>query len=160
MTNIKTKAMKKLIIPLMLLILITPSCKLFKKPSKKKMAAIEAQARLDSLRVADSLRIVEQRLLAKEQARLDSLRLIEEQKANKPKDKYNISVGSFQTLEFAESYAQEYKEIGYDPQIIDAANSAFHLVSAEAHSSFREAARRLEQFHDTVSIDAWLYVFE
>lgn len=152
--------MKKLIIPLMLLVLLTPSCKFFNKPGKKKLAAMEAQARLDSLRVADSLRIVEQKLLAKEQARLDSLRLVEEQRANRQKNKYNIIVGSFQTREFAESYAEEYKEIGYDPQIIDDTNSTFHLVAAESHSSFSEAARRLEQFQDTVSIDAWLYVFE
>mgnify|MGYP001234668814 FL=1 len=48
--------------------------------------------------------------------------------------------------------------MGYDPQIIRMTDSMFELVVAESHEKYARAAQRLEQFRDTVEIDAWIYV--
>lgn len=149
--------MKKIIIPLLLLLFLVPSCKFFNRVSKKEAVAI-AQARADSLRRADSLQRLEDLMRARELARLDSLRAVEEQNALKSRFKYNIIVGSFVTPEYATDYASEYKAMGYDVEIISMEGTPFNLVAAEKHESFNEAAKRLLQFQDTVSMDAWLYV--
>ena len=59
-----------------------PSCKFFREKvfGKKARALAEMQARQDSIRVADSIRKAQERLLALEKARQDSLRHAEEAK--------------------------------------------------------------------------------
>lgn len=116
-------------------------------------------AQQDSIRVADSLKKVENRLRAVEEARLDSLVRAEQEKAVfETTRKYNIVVGSFITPEYALAWAEEYRKMGYDPQIIRMTDTRFELVVAESHEQYLRAFRRLEQFRDTVEIDAWLYV--
>jgi len=128
---------------------------------RKQKKEAEMQARLDSIRVADSLRNVESRLRALEEARLDSLRKVEEERALLlSARKYNIIVGSFLTPAFAESYAEEYRELGYNTEILNEEGSPWSLVVAEYHERYPAAARRIIQFHDTVNIDAWIYVRE
>ncbi len=125
---------------------------------KKKKKEAEMQARLESIRVADSLRIVETRLRALEEAKLDSLRKIEEERAQLLSErKFNIVVGSFLTPAFAESYAEEYRELGYNTEIVSEEGSPWSLVVAESHTRYPTAAQRITQFHDTVNIDAWIY---
>ncbi len=98
-------------------------------------------------------------MLALETAKLDSIRLNEEAKqAMLQKSKYNIIVGSFITPEYAKSFSDEFRQEGYDTKIIKMAGSNFELVSAESHESLRKAISRLQQFQDTVSFDAWLYI--
>ena len=74
------------------------------------------------------------------------------------KGKYNIIVGSFITPEYARGLAEDYRQEGYNARIIKMEGSRFELVSAEAHESFRRAVARLQQFQDTVEIDAWMYI--
>lgn len=117
------------------------------------------QARIDSIRAADSLRNEEALMRAVEEARLDSLRRAEEERALLMEArKYNIVVGSFLTPSFAESYAAEFRELGYNTEVLSEEGSPYSLVVAESHPRYPAAARRIEQFHDTVSIDAWIYV--
>ena len=100
-----------------LLIALTPSCKYFKNiklfGKKKDIVMAEWQAKQDSIRVADSIRRVQERLIAIENARLDSIRLANEQKLAL-ESKYNIIVGSFITPEYARAWADEYRNRGYD----------------------------------------------
>lgn len=145
---------------LIILLTLTPSCKFFKRIklfNKKADKLLVLQAQQDSIRVADSLRKAQERLLALETARLDSIRLAEEAKASLS-SKYNIIVGSFITPEYAKAWSDEYRSRGYDPQIIKMDNSRFELVTAETHESLRKAISRLNQFQDTVQIDAWIYI--
>jgi len=117
------------------------------------------QARLDSIRVADSLMKEEDRIRQLREARIDSLRKVEEERARiLSARKYNIVVGSFLTPAYAESYAAEYREMGYNPEVVGAEGSPYTLVIAESHPRYPAAAQRIIQFHDTVSIDAWIYV--
>lgn len=117
----------------------------------------EWQAKQDSVRVADSIKRVQDRLLAIENARFDSIRLASEQQLALS-SRYNIIVGSFITPEYARAWAEEYRNRGYDAQIIKMEGTKFELVSAESHESIRKAVARLSQFQDTVDIDTWIYV--
>lgn len=117
------------------------------------------QARQDSIRVADSIRKIQDQLLSLENAKLDSIRRSEENlSAWESRYRYNIVVGSFITPEYARGLAEEYKTQGYDAKILKMKGSRFELVSAEAHENFRKAVARLKEFQDTVSIDAWMYI--
>jgi hypothetical protein len=151
---------------LVLLLITLPGCKYFKGKKlfgKKKAHERELlQARQDSIRIADSLRKVEERLKAIEEARLDSIRLAEEEKrALELKNKYNIIVGSFITPEYARNFAETYRQNGYDAtKIIKMEGGRFDLVSAEAYESFRQAVERLHYFQENIEIGAWLYVLK
>jgi len=117
----------------------------------------EWQAKQDSIRVADSIQRVQERLIAIENARLDSIRLANEQKLAL-ESKYNIIVGSFITPEYARAWADEYRNRGYDVEIIQKEGSRFELVCAESYESIGIAFSRLKQFQDTVELDAWIYI--
>jgi hypothetical protein len=134
-----------------------PSCKFFKgKGSKEKELAV-LLARQDSIRVADSIRNVQERLLAIENAKLDSIRIAEEVRIASG-SRFNIIVGSFITPEYAKALNDEYIKKGYNSQILKMEGSKFELVAAEGHKNFRTAVERLAQFQDTIQLDAWMYI--
>jgi len=145
-----------------MLLILSPSCKNIRERGLfgKKAKTLEMlRAQQDSIRVADSLKRVENRLRAIEEARLDSLILAEQERtANEARNKYNIVVGSFLTPEFAQGWAEEYRKQGYDSKIIRMAGSQFDLVVAESYDRFSKAMERLDAFQDTVDIDTWLYI--
>ncbi|MBG0858638.1 MAG: hypothetical protein IQL11_03980 [Bacteroidales bacterium] len=153
--------MKSLSVIILMAFLITlPSCKFFRNRglfNKKERTLAMLKAQQDSIRVADSLKRVQDRLMAIENARLDSIRLAEEEKLTLA-SRYNIIVGSFITPEYARAWAEEYRKLGYDTKILKLEGTNFEMVSAESHESFRRAVARLEQFRDTVQIDTWLYI--
>jgi hypothetical protein len=63
----------------------------------------------DSIRVADSLKRVQNRLKAMEEARLDSIKLAEEERMLlETRQKYNIVVGSFLNHDNAVKWLEEY----------------------------------------------------
>jgi hypothetical protein len=147
---------------LIVLLAFLPSCKFFKgRGLFKKKADTTAiwQARQDSIRVADSIRVVQEELMAIENAKLESERVAEEERlAFEARSRYNIIIGSFITPAYAKSLAEEYRNMGYDTRIIKMEGSRFELVSAEGHENFRTAVARLKQFQDTVQFDSWLYI--
>ena len=147
---------------LILLLAVAPSCNFFKNRGlfgKKANTLAALLAQQDSIRVADSIRKVQEQLKAIENAKSDSIRLAEEaRQAAAKSDRYNIIVGSFITPEYAKVHAESYKQQGYDAKVFKMEGSNFELVSAESHQSLRKAVSRLEQFQDTIEIDAWIYV--
>jgi cell division protein FtsN len=149
---------------LILLLAVAPSCNFLKNKGifgKKANTLATLLAQQDSIRVADSIRKVQEQILAIENAKLDSIRQEEEVKqAAAQTSKYNIIVGSFITPEYARDHAEAYRLQGYDSKIIGMEGSNFELVSAESHQSLRKAISRLQQFQDTVEIDAWMYIKE
>lgn len=152
------------IVLITLLLVFFPSCKNIRERGLfgKKAKTLEMlRAQQDSIRVADSLKRVENRLRAIEEARLDSLIQAEQERAaNEARNKYNIIVGSFLTPEFAQAWAEEYRKQGYDTRIVRMDGSQFDLVVAESYDRFSKAMERLDAFQDTVDIDAWLYIFK
>ena len=153
--------MKKIAAIILVLLLALPSCKYFKGKKlfggKKDKVMAEWLIKQDSVRVADSIKKVQDHLLAVENARLDSIRMAEEAERALA-SQYNIIVGGFVTPAYAQDWVNEYRNRGYDPKIIKLEGTSFELVSAESHKSFNKAVSRLAQFQDTVQIDAWLYV--
>lgn len=147
---------------LVALLFALPSCKFLKSKGlfgKKDNSLALLQAKQDSIRVADSIMQVQERLMAIENAKQDSLRRVEEERqAWESKYKYNIIVGSFITPEYAKRLAEQYRSIGYNSRILKMEGSRFELVSAEVHSSFKEALTRLKAFQDTIDIDSWMYI--
>ncbi len=83
-------------------------------------------AKQDSVRVADSIRQVQEQLLALEAARLDSIRVAEEAREALA-TQYNIIVGSSVTPEYAIAWAEEFRSRGYDAKIIRPENTRLNL---------------------------------
>jgi len=163
--NLKDIIMRHLFAILIIVILVlSPSCKFLRSKGlfNKKADVLEAwQAKQDSIRVADSIRKVQDQLLAIEieNARINAEKEAEaERLATESSFKYNLIVGSFITPQYAKDYAEYYRKRGYDTKIIKMEGSRFELVSAEGHASFKKAFERLTQFQDTVDIDSWMYI--
>jgi len=156
--------MRRFITIIFLLVLILfPSCKNIRERGLfgKKARTLEMlRAEQQRVRVADSLKRIENRLKAMEEARLDSLRMAAEAEkaAFEAIDKFNIVVGSFITPEFAQAWSEEYRKQGYNTRIIRMTDSRFELVVAESYNQFSKAVERLNIFQTTVDVDTWLYV--
>jgi hypothetical protein len=152
--------MKNLPAILLIVVLIAlPSCKYFKGWKlfgRRADTTAVWQAKQDSIRVADSIRLIKDKLLAIENAKLDSIRRAEEE-LRTLSSKFNIIVGSFITPEYAKAWVEEYRNRGYDAKIIKMEGGRFELVSAEAWENVGKACSRLEKFRDTVQVDAWIY---
>lgn len=146
-------------IVLIVLLVFLSSCKFFtgKGSGKKEKALAVMMARYDSIRVADSIRSVQDRLMAIDAAKRDSVSKADEERLAMG-SKYNIIVGSFITPQYAKDLATEYSKLGYNTQIVKMKDSRFELVAAEGHKSFKKAAERLNAFQDTVLIDSWIYI--
>jgi len=138
---------------------LLPSCDLFCEQNKDDTSELEMQqARLDSIRVSDSLKKEQDALLALELARHDSIRLADEARLA---SKYHIIVGSFYIPENAKRWAEEYKRRGYvNAQILQKKGSMFELVSAESFSSLSAAQKKLREFTNYIMPDAWIYINE
>ena len=145
-----------------ILFVILPSCKFLREKGlwgRRADTMAVWQAKRDSTRVADSIRYVQNRLLAIENARLDSVRKADQEKMEfETKYKYNIIVGSFITPQYARDFLGEMSKKGYNARLLKLEGTQFEMVSAEAHESFRQAIDRLKQFQDTIATDAWLYI--
>jgi hypothetical protein len=145
---------------LIVLIALTSSCKYFKGKrlfGHKADTMVVWRARQDSLRVADSIKAVRERLQAIEKAKLDSIRAVEERIALEKKNKFSIIVGSFITPEYAKKLTEVYRQKGFDTRIINVEGSRFELVSAESFDNYRKAVSRLKYFQGNEEVDSWIY---
>ena len=144
------------------LLVALPSCKFLREKGllgRKADTMAVWKAKHDSIRVADSIRKVQDRLLAIENARLDSINKIDRERREwESKFRYNIILGSFITPEYARSFSARLTQKGYKTRIIKLEGTKFEMVSAEAFDNFRNAVKRLDQFKDTLSGDSWLYI--
>lgn len=149
---------------LIMLLVISPSCKWLREKGflgKKADTMVVWRAKQDSIRVADSIRKVQDRLLALENAKLDSMRKADQERKDwESKFKYNIIIGSFITPMNAKNFSAEFAAKGYKTRILKLEGTKFELVSAEAHDNFKRAVERLKQFQDTVAFDAWMYIMK
>jgi hypothetical protein len=147
---------------LIMLIVLFPSCKWLREKGflgRRADTMVIWQAKQDSIRVADSVRKVQDRLLAIQIAKLDSIKKADKERKDwESKYKYNIIIGSFITPAYAKNYSAEFAKKGYKTRILELEGTKFELVSAEAHDNFRKAVERLKQFQDTVTFDAWMYI--
>lgn len=149
---------------LIMLLVVSPSCKFLREKGligRKADTMAVWQAEQKSRREADSVRKVQEALLAAENLRLDSIRLADQEKNEwESKYRYNIIVGSFITPEYARKLSADLTQKGYKTRILKLEGTKFEMVSAEAHESFRTAVARLKEFQDTVAFDAWMYIIK
>jgi len=113
--------------------------------------------RQEIIRVADSLKMVQEAQLALELARQDSIRLAEEARRA---SKYHMIVGSFYVPENARNWADVFRQRGYNVQILQMKGSRFQLVSAESFSSLNAAFNKLWNYQESIMPDAWIYIDE
>ena len=152
------------VIVLIALIFALPSCKFLRSKglfNKKADVLAEWQSKQDSIRVVDSIKQVQDKLLAIEieNARIEEAKRAETERFEiESRSRYSIVVGSFITPQYALEYAEEYRKLGYDPKIIKMEGTSFELVVAEGYENFSKALERLYQFQDTVDIDTWMYI--
>ena len=128
-----------------------------KKKAEAEAAAAAQQSRLDSIRVADSVRLAQDQARARELARHDSIRSTESAQVS---SRYHIIVGSFHTPAYARSLADEFRNRGHNTQILQLRGSRFELVSAESFSDQRAALNRLRDYRAGIMPEAWIYVNE
>ncbi len=156
--------MKQLIVILLTLSLILPSCKFIREKGwfgKGKDTQELHQIRVDSIRVADSIKQAQTAEI--ERIRLQILadsvaRAEEEQRILNTQFRFHIIVGSFITPEYAADHAAYYTNMGYETKIYPEVEG-FDLVSAMDLDDLSKAWVLLERFRDTVEIDAWLYIY-
>lgn len=143
-----------------LLLVVFPSCKkgipFFGKKQKQADTTELWLEKQRAARVADSLKKVQEAQLAIDLARQDSIRLVE---AAKQAAKYHMIVGSFYTPEYARSWAEVFRQRGYNAQILKMRDSQFELVSAEAFSNLTDAYSKLYEYQANM-IEAWIYINE
>jgi hypothetical protein len=153
--------MRHIVVILVIILLASASsCKYFKGKKlfgHKADTMVVWRARQDSLRVADSLRVVSEQLQAIENARLDAIRVAEEKAAWEKKNKFSIIVGSFLTHDYAQKLADTYRQKGFETRIIKIENSRFELVSAESIDNYRKAITRLKYYQGNEEVDSWIY---
>lgn len=160
---LKPSIMRSLTALLILLMFSTSSCKFIRKKgwfgTGKADTLVVWQARQDSLRIADSIKVEIEYMKKLEKARLDSLMIVEQQRVEmENKFRFHIIVGSFLTPEYAEDHKKLYQKMGYNATIIPDSRGRFNLVSAEVHDSMSSAYKRLVLFQDTVEFESWLFV--
>ena len=160
--------MKQILKLFVILILLSlPSCKFLKdrgiigKKSKEKEIAL-LYARQDSIRVADSIRKVQ------ELEATEAVTAAASEKEASPSDnkstvpvssgrRFSIIVGSFSNHENAVACSQEYRLKGYSPEIIRSDFTGNELVVIESSDSFIKLVNRTKELRDGSEPEAWLY---
>ncbi len=135
--------------------------KILGKPSK---AEIE-QMRLDSIRIADSLKIADSIAKAKfeeeEAVRIaDSIAQaeIEAKKAEKARNKFHVISGSFKTPKFADQYKDRMiNHYGYEDTRILQNEYGFKLVAIQSFPDKNEALQGLRQIRNEGKFQVWLH---
>lgn len=145
-----------------ILIVVTSSCKFLREKGligRRADTMAVWKIKQDSIRVTDSIRKVQNRLLALETARLDSLKKVDQARLEwENKFRFNIILGSFITPAYAKKLSADLSLKGYKARILKLEGTQFEMVSAEAHDNLTNALARLKQFRDTIETDAWIYI--
>lgn len=141
---------------------MTTSCNFLKEKGwfgiGKKEAAAALQAKQDSIRIADSIMVVQESLFRIEQARADSIAAVDSRIAREVSMKYQMVIGSFYTPAYAARMSAKYAKMGYTTRIVDMKGSNFKLVSVEGFDDFKTAVNKLAKYRADVEAEAWIYI--
>ena len=143
------------------MLLLTPSCKFMESinPFGKKARAAEAlYKQQEAFRIADSIKVATEKI-AEEQRQAELARLAAEQEAVRAAEsaaKFHIIVGSFLTPEYAQSWLNHCREMGYDARIIDWNDGRWKMVSANSYETLRAAYNELPAFLTRFDMEAWV----
>lgn len=152
--------MKKLsLLFLAAVLLLTPSCDFMKSinPFGKKARETEAlRQQQEAFRVADSIRVVNEKQAEAERARQAELAMQADEQVN-VKAGYHVIVGSFVTPSYADAWLEHIKGFGYEAQIIDMNGGKWQLVSARSFPDLHSAWNNIGSIRDKINGEAWVY---
>lgn len=149
-------------------ILILPGCKFINEKILKKESDtllvysqnLERELAMIETKHSNELRKIQQ----ESQARIDSIiQYYENELASKggrygkaARGTYYLVVGSFKNPGYAQDYSARVNQMGYSTEIVKA--GSWNFVSAESHSSLKEALAGLTGVRSNVTVNAWIYV--
>ena len=147
--------MKKLVIVLSVLVLLSSGCKFFGKKKQAEKDRIE-KAKQDSIKkvkeAADLAKINKEK---EEKARQEAIQKAEEERQRLYK--FHIIVGSFKTPKYAAAYKEYIGKKGYQTEIL--VNSyKFEMISIGAYKSWGEAVKDLTKAREAVEPTSWIYI--
>ncbi|OFX24755.1 MAG: hypothetical protein A2041_14555 [Bacteroidetes bacterium GWA2_31_9b] len=147
--------MKKLVIVLSVLVLLSSGCKFFGKKKQAEKDRIE-KAKQDSIKkvkeAADLAKINKEK---EEKARQEAIQKAEEERQRLYK--FHIIVGSFKTPKYAAAYKDYIGKKGYQTEIL--VNSyKFEMISIGAYKSWGEAVKDLYKAREVVEATSWIYI--
>lgn len=152
--------MKKLsLVFLAAVLIITPSCDFMKSinPFGKKAREAEAlRQQQEAFRVADSIRVVNEKKAEEERARQAELAQAAEEQAVSVAG-YHVIVGSFLTPAYADVWLDHIKGFGYDARKIDMNGGRWQLISASSYPDVHQAFNALGSIQDRINGEAWVY---
>ena len=147
--------MKKIVIVLSVLVLLSSGCKFFGKKKQAEKDRIE-KAKQDSIKkvkeAADLAKINKEK---EEKARQEAIQKAEEERQRLYK--FHIIVGSFKTPKYAAAYKDYIGKKGYQTEIL--VNSyKFEMISIGAYKSWGEAVKDLYKAREVVEATSWIYI--
>ncbi len=150
-------------IPMVILagiLLLTPSCDFMKSINpfgKKKAREAEAlRQQQEAFRVADSIRVANEKQAEAERQRQAELALAAQQQELEY-SRFHVIVGSFLTPSYADAWKEQIRGLGYDPIIVPMNGGRWSLVSAKSFGTWREARNALAGIQDNINGEAWVY---
>lgn len=156
----KLSFMKRLsLVFLSAVLLFTPSCDFMKSinPFGKKAREAEAlRQQQEAFRIADSIRVVNEKQAETERARQAEL-AIEAEEQSSMISGYHVIVGSFLTPAYADAWLEHIRSFGYDARIIDMNGGRWQLVSASSFPDLHQAWNAVGGITDRIDSEAWVY---
>ncbi len=142
------------------ILLLTPSCDFMKSINpfgKKKAREAEAlRQQQEAFRVADSIRVANEKQAETERQRQAELALAAQQQELEY-SRYHVIVGSFLTPSYADAWLEHIRGFGYDARIVPMNGGRWSLVSAKSFVTMREAWNALPGIQDNINGEAWVY---
>jgi cell division protein FtsN len=72
------------------------------------------------------------------------------------KDAYYVVVGSFKNKNYADSYAEKIRQMGYEGKIVPGPNN-FHLVTSGTYDRLNTAIPNMRVARERVASKSWIY---
>ena len=140
-----------------LMALLVSSCSLFQKPSMTQEQIDQMIAENQHLKsqVTNSKDLEDQLAMTRMQVDEAMLKLAACEEA--AKSRVHIIVGAFKTVSYAEEYASQMKDQGYDGKIL-AGPYSFSLVTSSSHESIQAALNALGPVRESLIETAWIYM--
>ena len=149
--------MKKLIPILLILGLLSTSCKYFSKEDSKEPVKSEATIALEKKLKAEQAKHKAELKKVKEEANLQIQNLEQELTTSKEQcSRYKLVVGSFKEEGNAQQFSTQLESEGYKTEIIPFYD--FELVSIGSFETIAASMSQLNQAIENIDEEAWIYI--
>jgi len=149
---------RKVIVIILGLMLLTPSCDYVKSHNPFTKKAREAEAlrlQQEAARLADSIRVANENI-AREMERQAELARIAEQEALEL-EKYHVIVGSFLTPEYATAWLNHCNQLGFTSKVVEMDGGRWSLISVGSYDNIHDAWNALDRIQETAGGEAWVF---